>query len=56
MSPHASFSSPQRGLRQTVRMPRDSDGVGNALRQIFGRGPPLSSDLNALLDRLNTED
>jgi hypothetical protein len=56
MSPPASSPfSAQRGLRQTVRMPRESDGVGNALRQIFGAsGMPV--EISALLNRLNKED
>jgi hypothetical protein len=37
-------------------MPRDSDGVGSALRQIFGGAPVMSSDLKALLGRLNQDD
>ncbi|MEO7388341.1 MAG: hypothetical protein ABIV24_02590 [Sphingomonas sp.] len=39
-----------------VRLPRESDGVGNALRQIFGGAAVLPSEFTALLNRLNNED
>ena len=43
-------------LRQTARRPRESDGVGNALRNIFAGAPNLPQDLSALLARLNHND
>jgi hypothetical protein len=57
MTPSASITAPaQRSLRQTVRMPKATDGVGNALRHIFGAAPGLPADFGALLSRLNKED
>lgn len=57
MSPHASVSnSAQRDLRQTVRAPRESDGVGNALRQIFSGAAVMPSDFGALINRLDKQD
>jgi hypothetical protein len=57
MTPSASITAPaQRSLRQTVRMPKATDGVGNALRHIFGAAPGLPADFAALLSRLNKED
>jgi hypothetical protein len=38
--------------RHVVHRPRESDGVGNALRQIFAGAPNLPSDLASLLRRL----
>jgi hypothetical protein len=38
--------------RHVVHRPRESDGVGNALRQIFTGAPTLPSDLASLLRRL----
>lgn len=43
-------------MRQAVRAPRASDGVGNALRQIFGGCAALPPEFSALLLRLNKED
>ena len=43
-------------LRQTARRPRESDGVGNALRNIFAGAPNLPHDWTALLSRLNHND
>jgi hypothetical protein len=43
-------------LRQTARMPREGDGVGNALRQIFGGMPGMPADWRAILARLNDVD
>ena len=42
--------------RQVVRRPRQSDGVGNALRQIFTGAPHLPADLSSLLRRLPKDD
>lgn len=38
-----------------VYRPRESDGVGNALRQIFTGAPSLPSDLTSLLRRLSKD-
>jgi hypothetical protein len=38
-----------------VYRPRESDGVGNALRQIFTGAPSLPSDLTLLLRRLSKD-
>jgi len=54
--PASSPSAAHGGLRQIVRLPRESDGVGNALRQIFGGAAVLPSEVSALLSRLNKED
>jgi hypothetical protein len=40
-------------LRQAVRRPRESDGVGNALRNVFGGAASLPQDLSSLVARLN---
>lgn len=40
-------------LRQTVRRPRESDGVGNALRNVFAGAAQLPQDLSSLVARLN---
>jgi hypothetical protein len=57
MSPSASSpSAAHDALRQTVRLPQESDGVGNALRQIFGGAAVLPSEFSALLNRLNKND
>ncbi|WP_299424134.1 hypothetical protein [Sphingomonas bacterium] len=50
--PSQSAATPD-SLRQTVRMPRESDGVGSALRQIFAGVPALPSEWRALLGRLD---
>jgi len=56
MSPQASFSpTSPRHLRQAVRLPRESDGVGNALRAIFDGSTAVPSDFTALLSRLDKE-
>ena len=44
------------GLREVAYRPRDSDGVGNALRQIFGGAHSLPSDFRSMLNQLNTND
>jgi hypothetical protein len=43
-------------MRHVVRRPRESDGVGNALRQIFGHPSSLPADIGKLLSRLNQND
>ncbi len=53
--PRTSTSTTQPGLPQTVRMPRDSDGVGNALRQIFCGGVTMPAEFGALLNRLKSD-
>ncbi|MGN6817895.1 MAG: hypothetical protein ACTHJR_04415 [Sphingomonas sp.] len=49
-SPHSQAA--QSDGRHAVRRPRESDGVGNALRQIFAGAPALPSDLTSLLRQL----
>jgi hypothetical protein len=49
-SPHSQAT--QSDNRHVVHRPRESDGVGNALRQIFAGAPTLPSDLASLLRRL----
>jgi hypothetical protein len=51
--PHSQTA--QNDSRQVVRRPRETDGVGNALRQIFTGAPALPSDLASLLRRLPKE-
>ena len=55
MSPPAPHGQPQTDSRLLVRRPRESDGVGNALRQTFTGAPNLPSDLLALLRRLSND-
>ena len=55
MSPPASPNAAVNGLRQMARRPRDSDGVGNALRQIFGDIPGMPAEFSALLNRLKDD-
>ena len=43
-------------LRQVALRPRDSDGVGCALRQVFGRQPARAAELDLLLARLDQKD
>jgi len=38
-----------------VHRPRETDGVGNALRQIFTGGPALPSELASLLRQLSKD-
>jgi len=57
MSPPAPINSATNsGMRQMARMPRDSDGVGSALRQIFNGAAGLPSDFKTLLGRLDKND
>jgi len=49
-NPHSQAT--QSDSRHVVHRPRESDGVGNALRQIFAGAPTLPSDLATLLRRL----
>ena len=56
MSPQPSPIVSQSGFGQTVRLPRESDGVGSALRQIFGGAPATSAEFSALLNRLDKQD
>ena len=44
------------GLRQVVRRPRESDGIGDALRHIYGRPPSLPPEIGKLLTRLCQND
>jgi DNA-binding NarL/FixJ family response regulator len=50
--PHPHSQAIQSGARHVVHRPRESDGVGNALRQIFTGAPTLPNDLASLLRRL----
>ena len=38
---------------QVVRMPRASDGVGSALRRVYGEGDGIPPDLAALLGEID---
>jgi hypothetical protein len=49
-SPHSQASHSD--SRHVVHRPRQSDGVGNALRQVFAGAPTLPSDLALLLRQL----
>ena len=40
-------------LRQMVRRPRESDAVGNALRNVFAGAAALPQNLSSLLSQLN---
>jgi len=53
--PNSSSFACHKSLRQAVRMPRETDGVGNALRQIFGDAPSLPSEFAALLNQLKDD-
>jgi hypothetical protein len=53
-NPHSQAG--QSDSRLAVRCPRESDGVGNALRQIFNGAPNLPSDLTSLLRRLQNDE
>jgi hypothetical protein len=53
-NPHSTASNAD--LRQTVKRPRESDGVGNALRNIFAGAPQLPHELSNLIGRLNRHD
>ncbi len=53
--PHSSLSANAFDQRQPVRRPRASDGVGNALRQIYTGQPALPRDLAELLARLSRD-
>jgi hypothetical protein len=52
-NPHSQGS--QSDSPHVVHRPRESDGVGNALRQIFTGGPALPGDLASLLRRLSKD-
>lgn len=52
-NPHSQAT--QSGGHDIVHRPRESDGVGNALRQIFTGAPSLPSDLTSLLRRLSKD-
>jgi len=54
--PPSNCSTADNGMRQMVRRPRESDGVGNALRQIFSNHSTLPADIGKLLSRLNQND
>jgi hypothetical protein len=41
--------------RQTVRRPRATDGVGNALRQLYGGPASLPRDMASLLEQLSRD-
>jgi len=52
-NPH-SQATPSGG-HNIVHRPRQSDGVGSALRQIYAGTPNLPSDLTSLLRRLSKD-
>lgn len=52
MSPPDPHGQTQTSSPLVVRRPRESDGVGNALRRTFTGAPNLPSDLVELLRRL----
>jgi hypothetical protein len=52
-NPHSQAT--QSDNHHVVYRPRESDGVGNALRQIFTGAPSLPSDLASLLRRLSKD-
>jgi len=52
-NPHSQAT--QSGGQDIVHRPRQSDGVGNALRQIYTGAPTLPSDLQSLLRRLSKD-
>jgi hypothetical protein len=52
-NPHSQAT--QSDSHHVVYRPRESDGVGNALRQIFTGAPSLPSDLTSLLRRLSKD-
>ncbi len=57
MTPPTSLTgSADNSLRQAVRLPRESDGVGNALRNIFGATSGLPAEFRALLGQLSKDD
>lgn len=51
--PNPSSNTANVELRQTVRRPRESDGVGNALRNVFSGATTLPQGLSSLLSQLN---
>jgi hypothetical protein len=56
MSPPNPYSqATPSGGHDIVNRPRQSDGVGNALRQIYTGAPTLPSDLESLLRRLSKD-
>ncbi len=52
-SPYSTAS--QGDMRLAVRRPRASDGVGNALRQVFSGQPTLPQDMACLLNKLSQD-
>lgn len=56
MSPPNPYSqATPSGGHDIVNRPRQSDGVGNALRQIYTGAPTLPSDMESLLRRLSKD-
>jgi len=55
MSPPNPHSQAMPSSHDVVHRPRQSDGVGNALRQIYTGAPALPSDLASLLRRLSKD-
>ena len=57
MTPSTLISAPRsEEMRQMAGRPRQSDGVGNALRQVFNGGAMLPPDLQSLVARLASVD
>lgn len=54
--PASSPPTAQGGLRQTVRLPRESDGVGSALRQIFSGAGKVPAEFSTLINQLDKRD
>jgi hypothetical protein len=55
MSPPNPHSQSMPSGHDVVHRPRQSDGVGNALRQIYTGAPMLPSDLASLLRQLSKD-
>lgn len=53
--PHSHMNAMPTDRHQTVRVPRASDGIGNALRQLYGRQPAAPEDMMRLLERLDRD-
>lgn len=53
--PRAQMNAAQADRRQSVRIPRASDGVGKALRQVYSGQPTAPADMMRLLDRLTCD-
>jgi hypothetical protein len=54
--PNTNSATASEEMRQIARRPRESDGVGNALRQVFSGAAMLPPELQFLLGRLSRID